>query len=67
MADDARLGITAKGFWPKHQIALFDVRVFNSNVKKYEKKSSKMIRDKRKGKEDTLHEKSASSGKRKYQ
>ena len=36
---EARLDISARGFWTKHQMAFFDVRVFDPNAKRYEKKS----------------------------
>ena len=37
--DEARLDISAGGFWTKYQIEYFDVRVFDLNVKRYESKS----------------------------
>ena len=33
--DEARLGISARGFWMKHQKAFFDVKVFDPNGKRY--------------------------------
>ena len=36
---EARLDISARGFWTKHQMAFFNVRVFDPNAKRYEKKS----------------------------
>ena len=38
-SDEARLDISARGFWTKYQMAFFDVRVFDPNAKRYEKKS----------------------------
>ena len=37
--DEARLDISARDFWTKHQEAVFDVRVFDPNAKRYEGKS----------------------------
>ena len=37
--DEARLDISAGGFWTKYQIEYFDVRVFDPNAKRYESKS----------------------------
>ena len=39
MRNEARLDISATGFWTKYQMAFFDVRVFDSNVKRYEGKT----------------------------
>ena len=36
MRDETRLDISARGFWTKYQMALFDVRVFDPNAKRYE-------------------------------
>ena len=36
--DEARLDISARGFWTKYQIAFFDVRFFDPNAKRYEGK-----------------------------
>ena len=33
--DDARLDIAAKGFWQTHEMAYFDVKVFNPYAKSY--------------------------------
>ena len=37
--DEARLDISAVGFWTKYQIEYFDVRVFDPNAMRYESKS----------------------------
>ena len=37
--DETRLDISARGFWTKHQMAFFDVRVFDPNAKRYEGKT----------------------------
>ena len=34
--DEARLDVSARGFWQSGQVAFFDVRVFYSNAKKYQ-------------------------------
>ena len=34
-SDDARLDISARGFWAKYQMAFFDVRVLDPNAKRY--------------------------------
>ena len=39
MRDEARLDISARGFWTKYQMAFFDVRVFDLNAKRYEGKT----------------------------
>ena len=39
MRDEARLDISARGFWMKYQMALFDVRVFDPNAKRYDGKT----------------------------
>ena len=36
---DAYLDISPRGFWTKHQMILFDVRIFDLNAKRYENKS----------------------------
>ena len=36
MRDETRLDISARGFWTKYQMALFDLRVFDPNAKRYE-------------------------------
>ena len=38
-SDDVRLDIRARGFWTKHQIAFFDVRIFDPNAKRDSAKS----------------------------
>ena len=37
--DEARLDISARGFWTKYQMEYFRVRVFDPNTKRYESKS----------------------------
>ena len=34
-SDSSRLDIRTKGFWTKHQMALFNVSVFDTNTKRY--------------------------------
>ena len=34
-SDQARVGVSARGFWLTGQVAFFDVRVFNTTVKRY--------------------------------
>ena len=52
-AHDARLRISARGFWNKHQMAVFDrQRVFDPNSKSYENKTLRqcyVMNEKRKG------------------
>ena len=38
-SDDARLDISARGFWTKYQMAFSDVRVFDPNAKRYSAQS----------------------------
>ena len=38
-SDDAQLDISARGFWTKHQMAFFDVRIFDPNAKRDSAKS----------------------------
>ena len=35
VADDARLDVSARGFWLRGQRAFFDVKVFNPNARRY--------------------------------
>ena len=37
--DEARLDISARDFWTKHQVAFFDVRVFDPSATRYEGKN----------------------------
>ena len=37
--DEARLDISARGFWTKYQMTFFDVRDFDSVAKRYESKN----------------------------
>ena len=39
LADEARLDISARGFWETGQMAFFDIRVFYSNAKRYSNQS----------------------------
>ena len=39
-SDSSRLDIRTKGFWTNHQMALFNVRVFDTNTKRYGAQSS---------------------------
>ena len=39
MRDEARLDISARGFWTKYQMAFFDVRVFDPSAKRYDGKT----------------------------
>ena len=41
--NEAYLDICAKGFWQTGQMALFDVRIFNSNAKRYVNHDKKII------------------------
>ena len=42
--DEARLDISARGFGTKYQMGLFDVRVLETNAKKWRKNRQKMER-----------------------
>ena len=35
ISDEARLDVSARGFWESHQLAFFDIRVFNPMAKRY--------------------------------
>ena len=37
--DEARLDVSARGFWEAHQMAFFDIRVFNPTAKRYAKQN----------------------------
>ena len=38
-SDDAQLDISARGFWTKHQMAFFDVRIFDPSTQRYSSQS----------------------------